>query len=129
MQTYEEDYLETIEDLKEDGMSISLLEKGSQATDDYGMPVTLPDQSFKGYGLTKGFSAYYISNNFAKQSDTQLIFAAESQPAEYLDFIERVRKGTLQAYAVVNGKEWKILKAMEVKPTTVQIVVTFHLTE
>lgn len=126
-QSYYEDWQEALETLKEDGMAVTIFTDATTGYDDLGNDLSTDAQSFGGYGITTGYSAYYQANGIVKAGDVQLIFTSESLSDEYKAFIESIEKGAAQAFATVDGVKWRIVALSPVKPTTSQILVKFQL--
>lgn len=129
-QSYEEDYADALETLREDGYPVTLIKKGEPGGgyDDLGNPLpSTPDEEYSGHGITVGYSAFYIANDIAKAGDVRLLFVSNSLSPEYLAFYEGLEKGGEQCFANVNGTEWRIVKSEQVKPTTTQIIAKIQL--
>lgn len=126
-ESYYSDYVDALATLKEDGMAITLFTEAETTLDDLGNEIAVSAESFDGYGITTGYSSYYIANDFAKAGDVKLIYAPNSLSDEYLAFYESMRKGDAKVFALIDGVKWRVVAQSEVKPTTSQIIVKAQL--
>jgi hypothetical protein len=127
-ESYYSDYLGALATLKEDGQPVAIFtESESGGYDDLGNDLSIIGESFNGYGITTGYSAYYIANDMAKAGDVKLIFTPSTMSDEYLAFFELVEKGTAKAFATIDGVKWRLVSVSQVKPTSTQIIVKAQL--
>lgn len=130
MQTYLDKYQNTVAKLKDKGMPVSLIKKGTEAgdLDDRGRPIpATPDIVYAGHGITTGFKSWHIKEGIAQAGDVRLIFAPEQMSVEYIAFYKELRNGGDRMYAEVNGERWRVVMGEEVKPTSTQIIAKLHL--
>lgn len=130
-ESYQADYEDALATLQEDGFAVTLIKKGSggDTYDDFGnlIPATA-DVEFEGYGITKSYSAYYLANAITKAGDCQLIFCPSDMSQDYIDLYQSLEGGSEDSvYAVVDGVEWRVIAASQVKPTSVQVLGYFQL--
>lgn len=132
-QTYEQDYLDALEAMKEDGTEVTLIKKGQSAdpweVDENGDPVIdTPDQFFTGYGIATNFNSYAIGQGIAKTGDAKLIFVANELSEDYLALYDSLSGSSDdEVFAVIGGYQWRVIGGSEVKPTETQILAKMHL--
>lgn len=129
-QSYFDKYQNSAAKLKEKGMPVLLIKKGtgSDDLDDFGRPIpATPDVAYAGHGITTGFKSWHIKEGIAQAGDVRLIFAPEQMTAEYIEFYNEIRNGGDRMYADVNGERWRVVMGEEIKPTSTQIIAKLHL--
>lgn len=131
-QTYDQERIEALATMQEDGFEVTLIKKGTGGSgelDGWGNPIpSTPDDEFVGFGIVTGFSAYYVAQGIAKAGDAKLIFCPLEYNQDYIDLCQTISGSSdAQIFAMVDGEQWRVIAMDEVKPTSVQVLAKFHL--